>query len=430
MFERLLIAVLFWLLPSFAMAQNPMCPTRPAGDTTNACASTAFVNGGSGNVLPVPAGGTGDSTFTLNGPLLGNGTSPLLQGTLLGSTTLFATVGASHVNGNCAQFSSGNLIDSGAPCGSGGTGSGTVANGTAGQLGFYGATGTTISGTNAGTDVVTAIGNNLNGTGGLASAKNYSHITAFNAAADSGSPSTTMDFNAVAIDFYNPTSGVVEKTVVSPTANIPCTIGSFGAGGRDQSGAFTAGETIYAYYIWGSVPGVNCIWSQSAPPTGPTLPATYTSWAYAFPIILFGSATLEPNSATSGVSTYAVTDREVLFQGPFFINLGSGFPSYTYNLGQLVPATAFLTEFIMDAENHASAAGPVISGFVCSYNSGHTLNYCNISLYPQANWWAAQDNFIKVNLRAVNQQFFGIYLVSAGTVDNANQFIQLVGYTF
>lgn len=38
---------LFWLIPllwSFpALAQNPTCPTRPIGDSSNACASTAFV---------------------------------------------------------------------------------------------------------------------------------------------------------------------------------------------------------------------------------------------------------------------------------------------------------------------------------------------------------------------------------------------------
>ena len=152
MFERLLIAALFWLLPSFAMAQQVYCPTRSPGDNSNACASTAYVN----NLFPstplsVPQGGTGNTSFTANLPLIGNGTSPIALGSVIGSTTTFATIGASHVNGNCAQFSAGNLIDSGAPCGSGGSGSGTVASGTAGQLGYYGSTGTTISGFGYGT---------------------------------------------------------------------------------------------------------------------------------------------------------------------------------------------------------------------------------------------------------------------------------------
>lgn len=380
--------------------------------------------------LAVVNGGTGNTTFLSNLPLIGNGGSAIAQGTRSGNTTDFATTTGTLTNGHCVSIdSNGNLIDAGGACTTGG-GGGTVSSATSGQLGFYAVTGNTISGTNAGTGVVTALGNAVNSSGGVSLAGKYSRIVGFNAAANMSSPTTAMVFNATSIDFYNPTTGVVEKTVVSPTANLACVINTFGAGGRDQSGAFAGGDTVYAYYIWGSGPGVNCIWSKSGPPTGPTLPATYTSWAYAFPVVFFGSATLEPTSATSGVSTYAVTDHEVLFQGPFFINLGSGFPSYTYNLGQLVPATAFLTEFIMDAENHASAAGPVISGFVCSYSNAFTLNYCNISLYPQTSWWSAQDNFIRVNLRAASLQFYGEYQVSGGVVDNANTFIQLVGYTF
>ena len=44
--RRLFIALLFSLIANAALAQNPTCPTRPPGDTSNACASTGFVNGG------------------------------------------------------------------------------------------------------------------------------------------------------------------------------------------------------------------------------------------------------------------------------------------------------------------------------------------------------------------------------------------------
>jgi hypothetical protein len=40
---RWLAALLLCLIPGAALAQNPTCPTRPAGDSTNACSSTAFV---------------------------------------------------------------------------------------------------------------------------------------------------------------------------------------------------------------------------------------------------------------------------------------------------------------------------------------------------------------------------------------------------
>lgn len=50
----LLAAVFFWVAP--ASAQNPTCPTRQVGDSTNACASTAFVQQNKGTNLPLANG--------------------------------------------------------------------------------------------------------------------------------------------------------------------------------------------------------------------------------------------------------------------------------------------------------------------------------------------------------------------------------------
>jgi len=47
---RLLLGLLLSLISSAAFAQDTTCPTRPAGDSTNACASTAFV---AQNALPL-----------------------------------------------------------------------------------------------------------------------------------------------------------------------------------------------------------------------------------------------------------------------------------------------------------------------------------------------------------------------------------------
>lgn len=75
------------------------------------------------SVLAVPNGGLGVATLTANGPVLGNGTSPVTQGTRSGNTTVFGTTSGSLVSGNCAEFDAdGNIIDSGSPCGGGGGG--------------------------------------------------------------------------------------------------------------------------------------------------------------------------------------------------------------------------------------------------------------------------------------------------------------------
>lgn len=144
MFKKLLF-ILPFLQAVPALAQT--CPTRPPGDNTNACASTAFVQQ---SVTPVPFsvpnGGTGNTTFTAGLPLIGNGVGALGQGTRSGSTTIFGTTYGVLTNGHCVSIdSSGNLIDAGSACAVGG-GSGTVSSSTLGNFGYYAATGNTISG--------------------------------------------------------------------------------------------------------------------------------------------------------------------------------------------------------------------------------------------------------------------------------------------
>ena len=75
-----------------------------------------------GGLVGVPNGGTGDTTFTANLPILGNGTSSLIQGTVSGNTTEFATSSGAYVSGDCIDIdASGNLVDAGFPCGNGST---------------------------------------------------------------------------------------------------------------------------------------------------------------------------------------------------------------------------------------------------------------------------------------------------------------------
>lgn len=46
------LAIIFLLFSTSAWAQNPTCPTRPPGDSSNACASTAFVQNATGTAIP------------------------------------------------------------------------------------------------------------------------------------------------------------------------------------------------------------------------------------------------------------------------------------------------------------------------------------------------------------------------------------------
>ena len=153
MFKWLLLLL---LLATPAWAQNPTCPTRPVGDSSNACASTAFVNNFTDSFLPwsVPNGGTGGTSYTIGLPLIGNGTGAIAQGTRSGNTTTFATTTGTLTNGDCVSIGSGgNIQDAGGACTIGG-GGGTVSSASKGQPAFYGASGTVVSG--AGSVIYTA----------------------------------------------------------------------------------------------------------------------------------------------------------------------------------------------------------------------------------------------------------------------------------
>jgi hypothetical protein len=71
--KRLILALALALCPSLGWAQNKTCPTRPAGDSTNACASTAFVT-------------TSVAANFASPPPLGNSTPNTVAATTLSAT--------------------------------------------------------------------------------------------------------------------------------------------------------------------------------------------------------------------------------------------------------------------------------------------------------------------------------------------------------
>src|SRR5882757_673013 len=60
--RKLLLAIVLCLFALPALAQSVTCPTRPVGDSSNACASTAFVQNNSAPIIPV-AGAVCDGVF-------------------------------------------------------------------------------------------------------------------------------------------------------------------------------------------------------------------------------------------------------------------------------------------------------------------------------------------------------------------------------
>lgn len=114
------------------------------------------------------------SALTANLPVIGGGagTAPS-SGTRSGNTTKFVTTTGTLTSGDCVQIdASGNMIDAGAACGTGGGGS--IPSGTANQMLYYASSGSTVTAVTIGGDCTFATGSltctKTNGTSFAASA--------------------------------------------------------------------------------------------------------------------------------------------------------------------------------------------------------------------------------------------------------------------
>jgi hypothetical protein len=137
----------------------PISGTLTSGDCIKAGASGVLVDFGAacGAATSAPLSGiTG----------LGTGVATALAANA-GATGGIPPLGGTLTNGDCLSAGAGGtILDAGGPCTTGG-GGGTVASGLMGQLSYYAATGTAVSGFTSGTGVVTALGNAVNAANGL-----------------------------------------------------------------------------------------------------------------------------------------------------------------------------------------------------------------------------------------------------------------------
>lgn len=119
---------------------------------------------------------------------------------------------------------------------------------------------------------------------------------------------------------------VLRTTAATPTVRIQTsvpkitcdfTVASAG-GGRDQAGAFVAGNWVHCYFVstgGGTPVGLA---SLTAPPTGPTLPSSYVDWAYATAIKYNASTQVWQTHTNGNHVSYDVndqTDNRVLSNG-------------------------------------------------------------------------------------------------------------------
>jgi hypothetical protein len=253
---------------------------------------------------------------------------------------------------------------------------------------------------------------------------------------DPAYPTLAMRISADAVAFYNPSTKCMEGETIGGSAikDLQCAINGCGPDFKDQSTPYVAGNVPWFYLIFHPTLGISTLNSLIGPSqtnscgsTGPILPSGYTSYCPCFPLILVGSATLQPLGPQSGITNIQVRGNEVQYPNRPLI-VGSGYPVMNFDLSAWVPTGALETGFIADAEIHSYAGGGVIAGAVLGTPAG---NFENISLYPSGpSVWSAADVTTWVPLSQTAQKFACTFMCSGGVIDNAVCCIFIIGYIF
>src|SRR6266446_7246874 len=235
---------------------------------------------------------------------------------------------------------------------------------------------------------------------------------------DATYPTLMMNLTADCVDLYNPAT---KQTIsidsgLSQSAAINGTSPSLGF--KDQAALFTVGQTIWWYYVGGPTVSIKAITSIRTPAMGgPDLSSFtgYTSFAPAFPIILYEANNLNPVAPLSGSVFYKVRGNAISFITFPMLTNNTSYPApIFFDLSPWIPPDALNSRFYIDAEIHSSASGAVIGGASANTPQGA---FANISLYPSGpSVWYAQDVFCDVALPP-DRKLTLTFLTSAGVID-------------
>ena len=326
----------------------------------NPTTTPAFTVAGTSGGIPYFSSATGwasTGALTANAPVIGGGAGAApTVGSRSGNTTTFGTTSGTLTSGDCAQFdSSGNVVDSGAACGSGGGGG--VNSGTATHLAYYATTGATVS----------DMGANFTFNSGIGTL--------------SGNSSAILDMSAA-----NPANGLVvpKSSGAAPTTDATLGFNStshalvwgnsstlstmYGAvAGVNASSTTCANQVIYSIYSYG---GPGCITITSAYVNTTIM----TGGAFTGGLISVSTGSGHVNMTVGGTSggipyfsgTTTWASSGAMASGQFILGGGAGNP----------PTTSFsIVPIANGGTNSASAAGALINLFPTATRAGDVM-YC------------------------------------------------------
>lgn len=197
------------------------------------------------------------------------------------------------------------------------------------------------------------------------------------------------------VQLFNPLDGtVVQKSTSVP---IPCAIDFTGAGGANIT-PYVAGDVVWFYFIWGDSVGLSTVNSLFPPIAGrPNLPAGYTHYCPAFPVVLSSTASLQYLLPEGGSSTLIVSDGRVsyknavvLFYTIAAVSAGSYSTPLDINFRTWMPSGSTRGHLELDPEQ-AGNGGPANAGMILGYAGNSVVN---LSVYSANNFIPAAQNVV------------------------------------
>lgn len=155
------------------------------------------------------------------------------------------------------------------------------------------------------------------------------------------------------------------------------------AGGRDQAGAFTAGQEVSFWFIYGSGQPTSAVWSLASPTGGlPTLPTNYTHAAYACTVILVAGPNL-PAITVAGSWVHHNAFQTILAGGGALVETAVSTAGF-------VPATATNIQLLQAVVLTSGAGGGTAESSRIRHTTG--ANFTTQAVTCQVASVAAQNN--------------------------------------